>query len=368
MSFVSWTKLTVKELQDLCLTCGLSTGGNKEELGERLQRYFEKKKGKLPEIPQENNAELRELSEGRINEIGQRVFADDRIVDLEGDDLEVLSQEADCRVGKELAARLQEKERIDSFPVDIFLSALGNIEKKMDRNFSVLHKEIEEGDLLDKAWPGIKLSKPRDQHEYDFLAKVGKRLDKAIKVLPVSTRKEFIGIREEIEARAVILRLADNKGWKAALQIVGNGDKMMKKYKDRIPVFSKPWSESTFSRWKYGENMVGQDAKDRLHVSTLEKSVISPQTVSPQVQRPLVNLKMTIDYTQAPSKKQVKNMESVDTAISNSYGLVNKWRSFISTRRFGARCITSSKTISSDSRAKRVGRGGDKSVNRDLSN
>ncbi|CAG8839295.1 9904_t:CDS:2, partial [Cetraspora pellucida] len=138
--------------------------------------------------------------------------------------------------------------------------------------------------------------------------------------------------------------LADNKGWKAALQIVGNSDKMMEKYKDRIPVFSKPWSESPFSRWKYGsksryiqhkrkrskdhisptssesegENMVGQDAKDRLHVSTVEESVISPQTVPPQVQRPLVNLKMMIDYTQAPSKEQVKNMESVDTLVQAS--------------------------------------------------
>ncbi|CAG8793869.1 14449_t:CDS:2, partial [Cetraspora pellucida] len=138
--------------------------------------------------------------------------------------------------------------------------------------------------------------------------------------------------------------LADNKGWKAALQIVGNGDKMMEKYKDRIPVFNKPWLESPFSRWKYGskssqkvtltegvrgrkersipfvvgENMVGQDAKDRLHVSTVEESVILPQTVPPQVQRPLVNLKMMIDYAQAPSKEQVKSMESVDTLVQAS--------------------------------------------------
>ncbi|CAG8646274.1 10015_t:CDS:2, partial [Dentiscutata heterogama] len=106
----------------------------------------------------------------------------------------------------------------------------------MDKSFSALHKKIEEGELLDEAWPKVKLSKARDQHEYDFLTRIGRRLDKAIKVLPGSFGKEFVNIREEIETHAVTLRLADNKDWSAALQIVSSNDKMMKKYKDRIPL------------------------------------------------------------------------------------------------------------------------------------
>ena len=45
----SWTKLTLTELKDLCAACGLSVEGNKEELGERLLAYFEKRKDKGPE-------------------------------------------------------------------------------------------------------------------------------------------------------------------------------------------------------------------------------------------------------------------------------------------------------------------------------
>ncbi|CAG8589200.1 17672_t:CDS:2, partial [Cetraspora pellucida] len=335
MSFVSWTKLTVKELQDLCETCGFSTGGNKEELSDRLQGYFEKRKGKLPEKLQENEVKTREFPEEDMDGFNGRTFANNPVIDLEGDYLKDGSQEADCSVRDEFAARSQEKDRVEPFSVDIFMFALSKMEKKIDKNFSALQREMEEGELLDEAWPSIKLSKPHNQHEYDFLAKIGKCLDRAIKVLQVSARKEFIGIREEIETHAVTLRLADNKGWRTALQIVGSSDRMMEKYKDHILIFSNSWLDSCFSRWKYSdkarnnqhkrkrskdrqspsssdsegdelyrrkENLVGQDSQ--LHASTAEVLVILPLIVPSQVQRPLANLKTLIDYTQAPSLKE----------------------------------------------------------------
>src|SRR5260363_37597 len=104
----------------------------------------------------------------------------------------------------------------------------------MDKSFSALYREIEEEDLLEEAWPKVELSKPHDQHEYDFLVKIGRRLDKVIRMLPDSVKKEVVSVHHEVESRAVILRLADDRGWGAALQIVGSNDKMIENYKDRI--------------------------------------------------------------------------------------------------------------------------------------
>lgn len=178
-------------------------------------------------------------------------FDVEAFVDLEGDNIDEESQEADGKIRDEFAARFPEKGKVESVPVDIFLSALGNLEKKLDKSFSALHTEIEEGEVLDAAWPKVRLSKPRDQHEYEFLTKIGRRLDSAIRMLSSSLRKDFVDIRDEVEARAVTLRLADKKGWSAALQIVGSNDKMMEKYKDRIPLVGQVDHMSRASNWNY---------------------------------------------------------------------------------------------------------------------
>ncbi|CAG8690361.1 22380_t:CDS:2, partial [Cetraspora pellucida] len=182
--------------------------------------YFEKRRGKLSEKLQEGNVEVGELPEEDVDDFSERISADKPIIDLESDYLDVGFQEADHRIRDKFATYFQEKDRVEAFSVDIFMSVLSKIEKKMDRNFSALQKDLEEGELLDEAWPDIKLSKPCDQYEYDFLAKVGKCLDRAIKGLLIPARKKFIGIREKIETHAVTLRLADSKGWRTALQIV----------------------------------------------------------------------------------------------------------------------------------------------------
>ncbi|CAG8814622.1 3495_t:CDS:2 [Dentiscutata erythropus] len=176
----SWTKLTLTELKDLCAACGLSIEGNKEELGERLHAYFDKRKDKGPEVQLKGS--------NREQEPGPR-NAYDRT-----------REEVDNRIREEFATCFRGKEKVKSVPVDVFLTALSNIERKMDRNFSALYREIEDEDRLDEAWPKVKLSRPRDQHEYDFLAKIGKHLDKAIRVLPESNRKKIVSVREEVES------------------------------------------------------------------------------------------------------------------------------------------------------------------------
>ncbi|RIB28374.1 hypothetical protein C2G38_2158147 [Gigaspora rosea] len=92
----------------------------------------------------------------------------------------------------------QEKEKIDSVLVYIFLILLKNIEKKMDQNFFALHRKIEEDNLLEEHWFKVKLSKPYDQHKYKFLTKNEKCIDKAIKMLSGLLKKEFDNIKEEI--------------------------------------------------------------------------------------------------------------------------------------------------------------------------
>ncbi|RIB20404.1 hypothetical protein C2G38_1195966 [Gigaspora rosea] len=255
MSVVSWTKLTLSELKDLCVACNLSDKGSKEELSERLHAYFEKRKGKQPSTP--SGKTVGETDGGNekpkvdIGVDNGDDFDVEWFVDLEGDDIDAESQEADGKVRDEFASRFPGKGKVESVPVDIFLSALGNLEKKLDRSFSALHNEIEEGEVLDAAWPKVRLSKPRDQHEYDFLTKIGRRLDRAIRMLSSSLRKDFVDIRDEVEARVVTLRLADNKGWSAALQIVGSNDKMMEKYKDRIPLAGQAETMFRTSNWGY---------------------------------------------------------------------------------------------------------------------
>ncbi|RIB23022.1 hypothetical protein C2G38_915836 [Gigaspora rosea] len=227
----SWSKLTLMELKDLCAACGLSVEGNKEELGERLHAYFDKRKDIGPEVRRSKGQEQGSTDTG--DKTGEAVDVD---LDADGggdfeDKLDEDSQEADNGIREEFATRFRGKEKVSSVPVDVFLTALSSIKRKMDKSFLALYKEIEEGDLLEEAWPKVKLSKPRDQYEYDFLAKIGRRLDKVIRMLPDSVKKEAVSVRNEVESRAVTLRLADDRGWGAALQIVGSSDKMMESTK-----------------------------------------------------------------------------------------------------------------------------------------
>ncbi|CAG8808877.1 4184_t:CDS:2, partial [Racocetra persica] len=178
MSGISWSKLTLNELKDLCMSCGLSSVGNKEDLSNRLQAYFGKNKGKATDKSGVGDKEdLDDIIEVLRFDADEKDWNDKRDADLEVDDVHAYLQEVDNRIKD---------------------------------------KEIEECDLLDKTWPKVSLSKPHDQHEYDFLVKIGKRLDKAI------------------------------KGLGTALQIVGSNDKMMEKYKDRIPLFSQSGAASCY--------------------------------------------------------------------------------------------------------------------------
>ncbi|CAG8689557.1 21237_t:CDS:2 [Cetraspora pellucida] len=270
--------------------------GNKEDLSDRLQAFFGKNKGKATDKSGVGDEDLDDIIKV------PRIDADERDWDDGGD------------------ADLEKAEQIT---VDMFLSAMGKIEMKMERNFSALHREIEECDLLDEAWPKVSLSKPCDQHEYDFLTKIGKRLDKAIKVVPMANKKDFDGIRNEIEARAATLRLADNKGWGTALQIVGSNDKMMEKYKDHIPLFSqsgvascyysqnKPSKSYRHKRKRYSspssdserneshkeEPSGSQIVKESLTASTVEALVTSLPAALPQVLELPPSQRMETDYT-----------------------------------------------------------------------
>src|SRR6185437_8839867 len=77
----SWTKLTLTELKGLCAACGLSVEGTKEELGERLHAYFDKRKDKGPEVQQKENNRGQEQGPGDIRDrTGESVD-----VDLEAD-------------------------------------------------------------------------------------------------------------------------------------------------------------------------------------------------------------------------------------------------------------------------------------------
>ncbi|CAG8503910.1 10233_t:CDS:2 [Dentiscutata heterogama] len=125
------------------------------------------------------------------DEIDKRDWRNGRFVDLEGNDINIESQEADSKIRDELANHLQGKERIESVLVDVFLSVLGSIEKKMNRNFVALYKEIQEEELLDKSWPKVRLSKPHDQHEYDFLSKNGRIWTRSLKCCQYLLRGKF---------------------------------------------------------------------------------------------------------------------------------------------------------------------------------
>ncbi|CAG8590074.1 929_t:CDS:2 [Racocetra persica] len=209
------------------------------------------------------------------------------------DDLDEASLEADNRIRKELAVCFQEKEKVSLVLVDVFLIALSSIKMKMDRNFSALHKEIEERDLLYMAWPKL---------------------------------EEFVSVCDEVGSRAVTLRLADNRGWDAALQIVDYNDKMIEKYKDCISLFCQTRPVLHLYNWGYRERR--EDRPFGTHC--VELSLLEP-----------TNQRAKIDYTWVGPIKSVfrksnfscrKNtsigcsglLAAQDLSVTGSYGLAKE--------------------------------------------
>ncbi|CAG8541491.1 9545_t:CDS:2, partial [Cetraspora pellucida] len=294
MSFVSWNKLTLAELKELCLTCGLTSGGNKKELGERLHAFFEKRKGKQPDsefVAGEMSHDPYIDTEGAGNEFsncGDRVFEREGIADLEEDCVELNSQFADDNIRDTLAAGFQRQEQ------------------------RCHPEEIEEGDLLNEAWPTVKLTKARDQHEYDFLSKMGD--------------KDFICIRDDMESRAVMLRLANEKGWKTALQIVGNNDKMMEKGREmgfmtlphhqtlttKVPLGKIEREVKGYTPFEVEKTLSPQIVPGESPVLTVEVLAISQQTALQQMRSPSPEPKRKIDYTQ-PQAMGLVEIKSSET-------------------------------------------------------
>ncbi|CAG8628169.1 5907_t:CDS:1 [Cetraspora pellucida] len=152
MSGIGWSKLTLNELKDLCMSCSLSSVGNKEDLSDRFQAYFGKNKGKATDKSEvEDDEDLDDIIEVPRIDADERNWDNGRDADLELDDMRAYSQEADNRIKDELVGHSQGREKAEQITVDMFLSAMGKIEMKMERNFSALHREIEECDLLDEA-------------------------------------------------------------------------------------------------------------------------------------------------------------------------------------------------------------------------
>ncbi|CAG8689834.1 22534_t:CDS:10, partial [Gigaspora margarita] len=145
---------------------------SKEELSERLHAYFEKRK--VGETDGGNEKPKVDTGVDNGDDFDAEGF-----VDLEGDDIDAESQEADGKVRDEFAARFPGK-----------------------------------GKIIETTGP----------HEYDFLTKIGRHLDRAIRML---------------------------SSWSVALQIVRNNDKIMGKYKDRIPLAGQVEPMFRASNWGY---------------------------------------------------------------------------------------------------------------------
>jgi hypothetical protein len=110
----------------------------------------------------------------------------------------------------------------------------GNIADTINRQLdslreSLLGKQANQ----DGEWPEVKLSKLRDQHEYDCLCSFGKDLDKA-----VATRdSKLLGdVREKIQRRAFTVRVASQEGWGVAARLDKPTDKMAENFKDELAV------------------------------------------------------------------------------------------------------------------------------------
>ncbi|RIB02983.1 hypothetical protein C2G38_2226322 [Gigaspora rosea] len=142
------------------------------------------------------------------------------------------------------------------------------------------------------------------------------RFDKLIRMLPDSVKKEAVSVHDEVKSRAVTLRLADDRGWEAALQIVGKSDKMMEKYKDHIPYKRKRASPSSSdsereyykkSKKKRKEHrpyrveifMDPSTGRELSRAITAEALGTSSQIAPPRTQEPLASPKARNDYTRA---------------------------------------------------------------------
>ncbi|CAG8832256.1 21259_t:CDS:2, partial [Cetraspora pellucida] len=270
---IGWSKLTLNALKGLCMSCSLSSVGNKKDLSDRLQAYFGKNKGKATDKSGVGDDEdLDNIIEVPRNDADERDWDNGSDANLELDDMRAYSQEADNRIKDELVGYSQGRKKAEQIKVDMFLLAI--------------------------AWPKVSLSKPWDQYKYDFLVKIGKCLDKAIKVVPMANKKDFDGIRDEIEAQAATLSLADNKGWGTALQIVRSNDKMMEKYKNRIRrkdilylrliqkemkvIRVKGDMIEAFNPFVTEKPLGFQNVKESLTASTVEALVTSPPAALPQ--------------------------------------------------------------------------------------
>ncbi|RIB10247.1 hypothetical protein C2G38_2206656 [Gigaspora rosea] len=163
-------------------------------------------------------------------------------------------------------------------------------------------------------------------------------------MLADSTRKEFVSVCDEVEARTVTLRLADNKGQSAALQIVGSNDKMIDKYKNHIPLFSQteqtPYSERDYyerSKKKEEKNFVlwarnfysNLDQITCYNCGGIEYIVLNcPSSNS----RTLPNQKASIDYTRAGlvEKNMLEDQISVVGRMQGHFSFVAKPVQFVS--------------------------------------
>ncbi|RIB16228.1 hypothetical protein C2G38_2038730 [Gigaspora rosea] len=151
------------------MACNLSDKASKEELSERLHAYFEKRKGKQPstfvkKTVSETNSDNKNPKMDTGIDYGDD-FDAEGFVDLEGDDIDVELQEADGKIREKFAARFPGKRKVESVPVNIFLSTLSNLEKKLNKSFSALNSEIEEREALDAAW-----LKPRSESDWTELS------------------------------------------------------------------------------------------------------------------------------------------------------------------------------------------------------
>ncbi|CAG8573429.1 11577_t:CDS:2 [Gigaspora margarita] len=266
-------------------------------------------------------------------------FDAEGFVDLKGNDIDAESQEADGKIKEEFAACFPGKGKVESVPVDIYFFGLGNLEKKLDKSFSALHTEIEEGEVLDAAWPKVRLSKPWDQHEYDFLTKIRRCLDRAIRMLSSALRKDFVDIRDEVEARATTLRLADNKGYVLVIGIIVVGRSTVKPNIKDILHLLQTQKEEIRTRKVKGRIevvipfvartvMAFQTAEEQSRASIVVESGTSCLAALQQVQNQPVNQELKTDHARGEknaSSRCVRLLAPEDRTCTSGYGLVNEW-------------------------------------------
>ncbi|CAG8758311.1 19937_t:CDS:2, partial [Cetraspora pellucida] len=218
-------------------------------------------------------------------------------LDFERDDIDLMFQKVDNRIKDEFAFYYQ-KEKMNSVSADIFLTTLDNIEKKIDRNFSVLYKEIGKNDLLDEV----------------------------INALPVSFKKDIISIQEKVETYAVTLRLADNKGWGTVLQIIGSNNRMIEKYKNCISLFSQ--FKGNYSKVK----VLFPFEKEAPMELLISKKVLSVLIVKVLGTLPLANKEPRISCKKNAISKDIALLETQNRSFASSHELVGEWHSIIPKR------------------------------------